>query len=180
MKHFMSAVVLFIFCDSLAIAQEVSTPEGYPNAASSIESEATYTVVSRYSGKCLDIGFAEIAEGASLQVADCDGSARQQFKVMGGYKYGWRLQNAESELKLRIADFSEENGAKLEQSGEASGTNGYFRFYAGAEQGTYTIINTRSSKCIDIEGPSKESGASVHQWSCIEGHASQEWIFVKN
>ncbi|MER5518513.1 RICIN domain-containing protein [Streptomyces sp. NPDC002763] len=40
--------------------------------------------------------------------------------------------------------------------------------------GYYHLVNRNSYKCMDVEGPSYEDGAKVHQWECYNG-PSQAW-----
>ena len=44
------------------------------------------------------------------------------------------------------------------------------------EDGTYYLKNKATKKYADIQGPSNDSGAIVHQWK-MHGYASQQWNF---
>ncbi|MEV1241579.1 RICIN domain-containing protein [Nonomuraea sp. NPDC050022] len=41
-----------------------------------------------------------------------------------------------------------------------------------------TLVARHSGKCLDVAGVSTADGANVHQWTCINGQANQEWNFV--
>ena len=44
------------------------------------------------------------------------------------------------------------------------------------ENGTYYLKNKATKKYADIQGPSNDSGAIIHQWK-MHGYASQQWNF---
>lgn len=44
------------------------------------------------------------------------------------------------------------------------------------EDGTYYLKNKATKKYADIQGPSNDSGAIIHQWK-MHGYASQQWNF---
>ena len=44
------------------------------------------------------------------------------------------------------------------------------------EDGTYYLKNKATKKYADIQGPSNDSGAIIHQWT-MHGYASQQWNF---
>src|SRR4051812_31595129 len=63
--------------------------------ATIIESDANYAIVSRFSGKCLEARNLLEEGGGSFQQGECNGSANQLFKILDGYKYGWRIESVE-------------------------------------------------------------------------------------
>lgn len=119
-------------CDNgrTARAQKFSwNPDGTPNlgtpvalgttlAGPSGETAATpaaYTVVSRATGKCLDVSGASTADGADVRQWTCDGSAKQRWRVEDRGDDTSRLVNVSSGKVLDTADCSAADGADLRQ-----------------------------------------------------------------
>ena len=38
-----------------------------------------------------------------------------------------------------------------------------------------TLVARHSDKCLDVSGVSTQTGANIHQWTCIFGQPNQEW-----
>lgn len=75
---------------------------------------ATYTLVNRNSGKCLDVNGASTADGANVQQWTCNGGQNQRWRVedAGGYS---RLVNVQSGKVLDVANCGSADGANVQQ-----------------------------------------------------------------
>lgn len=134
-------------------------------------------VVSKNSGKCLDVTGISTAPGASLQQWACTGGDNQKFQftpVPGGYK----VTAKHSGLQLDIAGGpnATQDGTPLGQWPYWGGTNEIFQVSQEVD-GYYTIHPDHSGKCLDVAGISKSDGAPVNQWTCWGGD-NQKWSFV--
>ncbi|WP_329123331.1 ricin-type beta-trefoil lectin domain protein [Streptomyces sp. NBC_01465] len=115
-------------------------------------------------GKCLDVAGGSSANGAAVQLYDCNGSAAQQWTV-----------GTDSTVKalgkcLDVTSASTANGAKV-QLYDCNGT--------GAQQWTYNattgdVVNTAANKCLDVTDNSSANGARAQIWTCT-GAANQKW-----
>jgi peptidoglycan/xylan/chitin deacetylase (PgdA/CDA1 family) len=137
----------------------------------------TYSVVSRFSNKCLDITEPAGVDGAKLQQWECHGGQNQKFRlqpVSGGI---YNLVSLASGKCLDVEGPSVANGAKLQQWACSGGTNQQVRLKDAAD-GSKILSMVNSNKCLDIDGPSANNGARVHQWDCHAG-TSQTWFLRK-
>ncbi len=41
-----------------------------------------------------------------------------------------------------------------------------------------TLVARHSGKCLDVSGVSTQTGANIHQWTCIYNQPNQEWNLV--
>lgn len=136
-----------------------------------------YQLVSRHSGKCIDVVDHSFADGASIQQWACTGKPNQKFLLRDAYKNAFTFIAQESQKALRLAQEDANDGVALIQSGEYPGN--VARFYLNpTPSGAFTIVSTHSGKCLDVSGTSSESGARVQQWSC-HGGENQEFFLVK-
>ncbi|WP_329123214.1 ricin-type beta-trefoil lectin domain protein [Streptomyces sp. NBC_01465] len=114
-------------------------------------------------GKCVDIASASSANGAAVQLYDCNGSSAQQWTVATDGS----LQALGKCLDLTAAGTA--NGTKA-QLYDCNGT--------GAQQwqkGTgNTLVNPASGKCLDVTDKSTANGARLQIWTCAGG-TNQQW-----
>ena len=114
-------------------------------------------------GKCVDVANASTANGAAVQLYDCNGSAAQQWSLSGG-----ALVNAGSGKCLDVTSASATNGAKIQQYDCNSTAAQKWTLSAGE------LINSGSGKCLDVTDRSTSNGARLQIWSCT-GTSNQIW-----
>ena len=90
---------------------------GYNNQAWSFVPMGSgyYKLVSKYSGKCLDVSGWSTYNGARLQQWDCHNGTNQQFLVQPWSWGSYRLVNRNSGKCLDVTDWAKWNGARLQQ-----------------------------------------------------------------
>jgi len=126
-----------------------------------------YNLVGLQSGKCVQIQGGSTASTARLEIATCDGSAKQQFRAeaMGGGFY--RLRNVNSNLCADVSGVSTADGAAVIQFACGTGLNQQWSFtdVAGGER----ITARHSGKVLDVTGGGTADGTLVAQWSSNGG-----------
>ncbi|MEV7805592.1 ricin-type beta-trefoil lectin domain protein [Microbispora sp. NPDC088329] len=116
------------------------------------------------SGRCLDVSGASQANGAQVQIWDCNGQANQQWTSTGS-----------GELRVYGNKCLDVNGA-----GTADGTgviiwdcngqnNQKWRFNS---DGSITAVG--ANKCLDVSNNGTANGSKVHIWTC-HGGTNQQW-----
>ncbi|MER7141068.1 family 43 glycosylhydrolase [Streptomyces sp. NPDC000341] len=177
-------------CDNgrTARAQKFSwNPDGTPNlgtpvrlgttlAGPSGETAATpaaYTVVSRATGKCLDVSGASTADGADVRQWTCDGSAKQRWRVEDRGDDTSRLVNVSSGKVLDTADCSAADGADLRQWTWLDNTCQRFRLVTTGAGGWVRIVNQATGKVADVADCSTADGADVRQWTWLDNTCQQ-------
>jgi type 1 glutamine amidotransferase len=126
-----------------------------------------YNLVGLQSGKCVQIQGGSTASTARLEIATCDGSAKQQFRAeatSGGF---YRLRNVNSNLCADVSGASTANGANVVQFACGNGLNQQWSFtdVAGGER----ITARHSGKVLDVTGGGTANGTLLAQWSSNGG-----------
>jgi chitinase len=119
--------------------------------------------ITGYGGKCVDINAASTANGAAVQLYDCNGTAAQSWTV-----------SSDSSLRalgkcMDIASAGTANGS-LVQLYDCNGTTAQ-KWQAGAGG---SLVNPQSGRCLDASGPSSANGTRLQIWDCTGG-ANQKW-----
>ncbi|GGW07360.1 hypothetical protein GCM10010230_51680 [Streptomyces narbonensis] len=148
-----------------------------PAEAATVDTNASYVLVNRNSGKALDVYGASTADGARVsQWTRNDGTNQQwQFADSGGGFY--RLKARHSGKVLDVAGASTTDGAAIQQWADGNGANQQFRL-ADSDAGYVRLINRNSGKAVEVQGASTADGANVVQYTDWGG-ANQQWQMVK-
>lgn len=134
-------------------------------------------IVSKNSGKCLDVWRASYDAGAPLLQWACWGGDNQKFQfspVNGGYKI--TVKHNGMAVDVSGGPSVTWDGASVIQWPYWGGSNEAFSVKSTGD-GAFTISPVHSGKCLDISSASKADGASVIQWGCWGGD-NQKWTFV--
>jgi hypothetical protein len=127
---------------------------------------ATAGPIKGLGGKCIDIAAASSANGAHVQLYDCNGTGAQNWTVGddGTIKALGKC--------LDVTAASTANGAKI-QIYDCNGT--------AAQKWTATngtLVNGGSGKCLDATDNSSANGNQLQIWSCVAGAANQKWTLA--
>ncbi|WP_329042785.1 ricin-type beta-trefoil lectin domain protein [Streptomyces sp. NBC_00178] len=114
-------------------------------------------------GKCMDVAGASSANGAAVQLYDCNATGAQQWTVGSDGSVG-ALGKC-----LDIVDRSTTNGATLQLWDCTGGANQKWTVTAAG-----AIVNPQSNKCVDVTGSSSANATRLQIWSCT-GAANQTW-----
>jgi chitosanase len=126
-------------------------------------SAATAGAITGIGGKCVDVAGSSSANGAAVQLYDCNNSGAQS----------WTVGNADNTIRalgkcLDVTAASTANGAKI-QLYDCNST--------GAQKWTVSngaLINSGSGKCLDATGQSSANGTRLQIWTCTNT-ANQSW-----
>jgi hypothetical protein len=148
-----------------------ATPAAPSNPVSSVPS-AWVTVVSKNSGKCLDVAGISTDALAPLQQWACWGGDNQKFlftAVSGGYEITAR----NSGLQLDVLGQSTADGAAVVQYPFWGGANEIWQVNSTSD-GYYSFASVHSGKCLNISGSSGSDGARMEQAACSSVD-SEKW-----
>ncbi|QQQ79917.1 family 43 glycosylhydrolase [Saccharothrix sp. 6-C] len=148
-----------------------------PPAASAavVDTNASYVLVNRNSGKALDVYDLATNDGARISQYTRNDGAWQQWQFVdsgGGY---YRLKSRHSGKVLDFADTADRTG--LTQWTDRNGANQQFRL-ADSSGGYVRLVNRASGKAVDVLDFSTADGAQVVQWPDTGG-TNQQWQLVK-
>ncbi|OXY92891.1 alpha-L-arabinofuranosidase [Streptomyces diastatochromogenes] len=145
--------------------------------AATVDTNASYVLVNRGSGKVLDVAGASTADGASLTQWSRTDGANQRFQFVdsgGGY---YRLKAQHSGKVLDVLNYSTADHADIAQWSDANGANQQFRL-ADSPDGYVRLLNRNSGKAVEVENASTADGAKVVQFTDWGG-ANQQWQLVR-
>jgi hypothetical protein len=139
------------------------------------------TVVSKNSGKCLDIkgGPAATWQTANAQQYTCLGSAQtnQQFQftpVSGG---GYKITARHSGLALQFTGGTSAINTSVVEQWPFETQSYQVWSVSPTSDGYFTISVKGTNSCMDVKGVSAANFAPVQQWTCTGG-ANQKWNLV--
>ncbi|MEY9996521.1 hypothetical protein ABIE67_008553 [Streptomyces sp. V4I8] len=142
--------------------------------AATVDTNASYVLVNRGSGKALDVSGANTADGAALSQWT---RANQRFRFVdsgGGY---YRLKAQHSGKVLDVLNYSTADHADIVQWGDANSANQQFRL-ADSSDGYVRLISRSSGKAVEVQNASTADGAKVVQFTDWGG-ANQQWQLVR-
>ncbi|WP_169987055.1 RICIN domain-containing protein [Microbispora sp. H10836] len=148
-----------------------------PARAAAIDTNASYVLVNRNSGKALDVYNMATNDGAPLvQWARNDGAWQQwQFVDSGGGYY--RLKSRHSGKVVDVSGRSTADGADVIQYTDKNATNQQFRV-VDTDNGHIKLINRNSGKALEVWEWSTADGGRISQYTDLGG-ANQQWQLVK-
>ncbi|MFG1917367.1 RICIN domain-containing protein [Micromonospora sp. NPDC048898] len=147
-----------------------------PAAAASIDTNAYYVLVNRYSGKVLDVRDTSTADGAVLQQWSRNDGAWQQFQFVssgGGY---YRLKARHSGKVVDLWEWNTADGADFRQWPDANGANQQFQVL-DSDGGYVRLINRHSAKALEVWERSTADGGRISQYADGNG-PNQQWQLV--
>lgn len=143
-----------------------------------VTNEAVYELISRHSGKCLDVSGSSKANLAKIQQWNCNGSSAQRFKMKDVGAGKFLLVNTNSNRCLDIDAWGTSSGTRIIQWDCHGGANQQWTL-GNSFNGTKTIRSVHAAgKCLDIDGPSTNNGQKAQIWDCSNG-PNQDWTIIR-
>jgi uncharacterized repeat protein (TIGR03803 family) len=133
-----------------------------------------FEIVSRNSGKCLDVFGASTDPGASVIQWVCHGGPNQQWRLEPAGGGAFRIIARHSGLALDVFGASLDDVAPIIQWPVHGGDNQAWTL-APAGNGYVSLIVRHSGKAMDVEFASTDDGARVIQYT-PHGGANQQWL----
>jgi lysophospholipase L1-like esterase len=160
----------------IAVAATVTAvPVADEAEAATIDPAASYVLVSRHSGKAIDVSGGSTSDGASIVQWTRTGGANQQWQLVdsGGGYYQLRARHSG-----KVVDVSSTaDGADVVQRTSSSANSQQFRV-VDTDSGYVKLINRSSGKALDLWGWSTADGARISQYT-DSGGANQQWQLIK-
>ncbi len=148
---------------------------GGSGSTAQFNSQQKYKLISRNSGKALDVYWGKKENGANILQYSYNGYENQKWylqKQANGY---YVIRSAASGKVAEVQDWSGSNGGNIRQWDYYGNPNQEWKI----EQvdGYYKIINRLSGKALDVEARSRADNANVLQWD-YNGGWNQQWSIV--
>ncbi|HEX7315767.1 MAG TPA: RICIN domain-containing protein [Pyrinomonadaceae bacterium] len=132
-----------------------------------------FEIVSRHTGKCLDVAGVSSSNGAATHQWDCVGGTNQQWQLISNGDGYYRIIARHSGKALEVAGGSLSNGAAVQQWDYVGATNQQWQ-RVDLGNGYFRLTARHSGKALDISGASYLNGAIAHQWDYV-GATNQQW-----
>jgi hypothetical protein len=136
-----------------------------------------YRLVSKASGKCVDVVGVSKDNNASIDQWDCGNPEIFQNQVFTMVPQGAYVQlvNRNSGRCLDVTGANTADGAPLQQySCLGAGQANQLWQVVDVGGGYFELRAKHSNKCLDLPGASKANGTALQQWSC-NGSIQQKW-----
>jgi hypothetical protein len=146
------------------------------SGALGFDPNAYFEVVNRHSGLVLDVTGASTTDGAQIIQWYENGTANQQWEIVGLGAGNYKFVNRNSGLLLDVSGGSISEGANVIQWHDHDGSNQQWGI-GKADGGFFKIINRNSGLLMDVSGASIDAGAHIIQWHDHDGD-NQQWSLV--
>jgi hypothetical protein len=157
----------------LLLAMVVVAPSA---SAATIDTNASYVLVNRNSGKALDVYNLSTADGARITQWSRNDGAQQQWQFVDSGNGYYRLKSRLSGKVLDVSNRSTADGAAIIQWSDANSTNQ--QFSVQDIDGHIQLIARHSGKAVEVQGASTADGANIVQYADWNG-ANQQWQLVR-
>lgn len=123
-----------------------------------------FTLVGVQSDKCVGAPKADLTTaGATLEIAPCDGSPRQQLRLEPRAQRSYRLRFVATGMCVDVQGESTSTGAPVIQFPCNEGRNQRWAFTHVSSQ-TYELTAVHSNLALDVKGASVDDGTPLEQW----------------
>lgn len=149
-----------------------------PVVTNGLESGAKYKIISKCSGKSIDV--AEWSENAGTNIhqwAYGDNQSNQQWILTQNSDGTWIIASAFNGLVLDAENWGKTEGTNVLQWYNLGNENQKWNIIR-EENGWYKVINVYSGLALDVSAASKEDGANIQTWGW-NGTDAQLWSFTK-
>ncbi|OWR28270.1 endoglucanase [Saccharibacillus sp. O23] len=148
------------------------------NVSNGLTAGATYKIVSRVSGKVIDIPGGQNADNLQLQQWTDLGGNPQKWGLTSIGTGLYKLTSVNSPGKvLEVRGGSKSSGEAIQLMSDLNTTAQHFRVYDMGD-GYWSIVNVNSGKAVEVAGASTADGAKLQQGD-YTGAPAQQWKFVK-
>ncbi|ONK16043.1 RICIN domain-containing protein [Streptomyces sp. MP131-18] len=168
--------VTFLLAALLAAVSLVALPASSASAAV-IDTSAYYQLISRHSGKAIDISERSTANGAGVIQWTPGTAANQQFQFVDSGNGYYRIMARHSGKVLDVEGWSTANGANVMQWTDNNAVNQQFSV-VDIDSQYVQLINRNSGKALEVWEQSTADGGRISQYTDNDG-PNQQWRLVK-
>lgn len=137
----------------------------------------TYEIISRLSGKALDVQDWSGQDGAAVQQWSPTHNANQQWRLTQQADGSYQVAAVHSGKVLDIYGVSPADGAAVVQWTWNGGDNQRWQISESSD-GYVKLSAKHSGKVLDVSGMGTNDGALVQQWTDV-GNLNQQWKLVR-
>jgi len=184
--YFLAACLSLIFTLTFFTACQDDSVEKEPIIEDPVKEEGPvadgtytiYTIVSKLSGKVLDVEKSSTVSGANVMQWSATNGSNQKWTFTYNEEGFYTIVSVNSGMALAVEAASLVNGGNIIQESLSGGTAQQWQIVDGGD-GFFKIINRGSGKLLDVWEAASFESANIAQWE-ENGGANQEWSFTKN
>ena len=169
-RRWLSAALAGVVTAGLTVVSlTATTPVAH---AATIDPNAYYQLISRHSGKAIDVEAKSTADGARVVQWTPNSGQNQQFRFVPSGDGYYRIMARHSGKVLDVFEWNPNDGAEIRQWPDLNGTNQQFRVVDSAG-GYVRFINRFSGKALDVWEWSTADGGRISQFTDLDGFNQQ-------
>ena len=160
---------------SVAVAQPPVRPPIQPPLASRPQGRVVYAgmIVSRASGKCVDVERSRTDDGANIRQWSCNGTNAQLWDMIDLGRGELAIVARVSGKVMDVYGGDYRNNANVSQQSWYGSAPQRWRIEP-AGRGFSRFVNVGTGKCLDLASGGFEDGANIAQFDC-HGGENQQW-----
>ena len=135
------------------------------------------SIKSVYSGKCMDVSSASMADNANILQYTCSKDYNQKWRFKELAPGEWQIKALHSSRCMDVASGSSDNGANLLQYACNGANNQRFRKQY-ASDGSFSLVAKQGGKCVEVADAAADDGGDIRMWTC-SGKTNQLWTEAK-
>lgn len=166
--------LLAVFSPLLLVAAYLGAQ---PAEAATVDTNASYVLVNRNSGKALDVYNMAVGDGARITQWTRNDQSQQQWQFVDSGDGYYRIKSRLSGKALDVYNWSTANGGSIVQWTDLNAANQQWRLSDSAD-GYVRLISRHSGKALEVQGGSTADSADIVQYDDWGG-ANQQWKLVK-
>lgn len=136
-----------------------------------------YKIVSRFSGKAIDISGKSVNNGAAAILWTYGGSTNQQWDIASLGNGYYSIRAAHTGKALDVYNFCSNVGCQIVQWDYSGGNNQQWQIVSTGS-GYFKIVSRYNGMPLDVWGWNANNGAEVRQYTDT-GATNQQWQIVK-
>jgi hypothetical protein len=134
-------------------------------SAMAVDQKANYAITAAAANKCLQFGGRNTNEQALAEIAPCDKSPAQAFKLQPAPGNYYRFVSALSGKCLDVQSISPDDGVLVQQFSCNGGPNQDWIIADAGPPGTVRLVARHSGKVLDVKDSKTADGTPVIQWT---------------
>lgn len=149
----------------------------HPASAATVDTNASYVLVNRNSGKALDVYNLATDDGARITQWTRNDENQQQWQFVDSGDGYYRIKSRHSSKVLDVHNWSAANSSAIVQWTDLNATNQQWRL-ADSSDGYVRLISRHSNKALEVQGASTADSANIVQYDDWGG-TNQQWKLIK-
>lgn len=135
-----------------------------------------YQIISRFSGKAIEVQGASTANGANIVLYDYWGGTNQQWDIVNLGNGYHTIRAAHSGKSMDVYNWCSSPGCEIRQWDHWGGNNQQWQIVS-VGGGYYKIVSRHNGMPLDVWEWNSGNGADVRQWS-DSGGSNQQWQII--